>query len=103
MSRRHDPTHARDRVPPVAVRTPVFAGSLVIRRQRAVCLLADREVAIEAPARLLAALASQCDGRNSFDQVVDALGGEWDRGELSRLLEALCREHVVCEANDLAV
>jgi ribosomal protein S12 methylthiotransferase accessory factor len=103
MSRRHDPTHARDRVLNVAVKRPVFAGPLVIHRRRAVCHLADREVAIEAPARLLAALASRCDGRTSFDQVVEALGGEWDRSELSRLLEALCRERVVCEASNLAV
>jgi len=95
----HDLGCAADRRP----KAPIFTGRLVVEGGVATCLLSDREVRIEAPAKLLAALARACDGVASLDQILSKLAEGWSPRDLNRLVDALFQHGVLCEARDLAM
>jgi ribosomal protein S12 methylthiotransferase accessory factor len=101
MSRRHDPQHASSRSREPGKRMLVFTGQLIVERDRATCVLPQREIVIEAPGRLLAALARRFDGRTTLDKILQDLGRQWDARELGRLIDHLDAEGAVCDVRDL--
>jgi ribosomal protein S12 methylthiotransferase accessory factor len=102
MSKRHDNVHRADLRSSIAISVPAFTGRLLVRGRRATCYLMDREVHVEAPAKLLARLAELCDAHTPMADIVAELGRAWNTVDLANLIDGLVDNGVLCETSRLA-
>jgi ribosomal protein S12 methylthiotransferase accessory factor len=81
---------------------PLFAAPALVVGDRVQCRLPDRAVELQAPSRLLRELIPLCDGRSSWPEIRDRIGGRWHKDDLAALARRMFELGVLVDADDLA-
>src|SRR5882672_4195731 len=82
---------------------PVVCAPLLVEGRTAKARLADREVTVTAPPRLLRELFCLCDGRTPLREIKRSLGSRWRAQAVGPLLRELERQGIVVDANSVVL
>lgn len=80
---------------------PVLSGNAVVLGHKTTFNTLDKEVIVEAPARVIKSILSLCDGHRNLKQVIDKLSEEWDVKDVSDLIDRLNSENILLDGRNL--
>lgn len=85
--------------PPLQI--PVPFGHWLVESNKLTCRMPRRTVTVQAPRRLLAAVAQLCDGSTAWNEVLEKLGAQWSPAAVTEFMLQLASQDVLVEASSL--